>query len=317
MNTPAISVLMPAYNAGAYISEAIHSVLTQTFADFELLIVDDGSTDDTVEKIKAFDDKRIRLIRASHKGVAPALNLGLNECRGNFIARFDADDVCYADRLKTQFDFMNTNPDFVLIGSEAQYVDMHGEYVFTLRYRGYTDTEIRELDPIVCPFSHVTVMYRKDAVLKAGGYDCNAYTFEDHLLWRKMIGLGKVCNMPQPLVKVRFNPESVTIDEKWRGRSFVALKYACIREGSITAEKGEQLQQIIKQQDSTKHKLGAYYSLIAKKYLWDNHHPSKARKNLGKLINYYPAKPAPYLLYLLSFLPRPLIFFLYRSRPKR
>jgi hypothetical protein len=118
-------------------------------------------------------------------------------------------------------------------------------------------------------------------------------------------------------VKVRFSPESVTIDEKWRGSSFTGLKYACLRKESITKEEGDRLMEIIKKQGSDKIKKGAYYSLIAKKYLWDNYHPAKARTHLKRLISYYPVKPGPYLLYLISFLPQPVISLLYRSRPKR
>jgi glycosyltransferase involved in cell wall biosynthesis len=317
MSDVKITVLMPAYNAAKYIAEAIDSVLAQTFTDFELLILDDGSTDNTIQEIKKFSDPRIRLIECEHKGIAETLNYGLNKARGYFIARFDADDICYADRLMIQYDFMQANPDYVLLGAEADYMDMDGEYVFTLKYRGYSDVEIRSLGPAICPFSHVTVMYKKDEVINAGGYDNNAITFEDHLLWSKLVNRGKVCNLARSLVRVRFNPESVTIDEKWRGKSFNKLKYACLRKAVVTTEEGDRLRQIIKKQDLDKIKKGAYYSLIAKKYLWDNYHPAKARKNLGKLMNYYPAKPGPYFLYLISFLPRNMISLLYRSRPKR
>jgi len=317
MNSPAITVLIPAYNAANYIAEAIHSVLSQTFTAFELLILDDGSTDETVAEIKKFDDPRIRLIICEHKGVALTLNQGLKEARGFYVARFDADDVCYADRLRIQYDFMQSNPDYILIGSEADYIDMNGEYVFTLKYRGYSDAAIRSLDPVVCPFSHVTVMYKKEEVVRAGGYDSNAHTFEDHLLWLKLIRVGKVCNLSRSLVSVRFNPESVTIDEKWRGKLFNKLKYSCLRKGLVTPEEGDRLRKVIKKQDLDKIKKGAYYSLIAKKYLWDNYHPAKARKHLGKLMNYYPGRPGVYLLYLVSFLPRDIISLLYRSRPKR
>lgn len=317
MNDVKVTVLMPAYNAAKYIAEAIDSVLAQTFTDFELLIIDDGSTDNTAGEIKKFNDLRIRLIEFGHKGISPTLNYGLNEARGYYIARFDADDVCNPERLRIQYDFMQTNPDYILSGSEADYMDLNGEYVFTLKYRGYSDAGIRSLGPEVCPFSHVTVMYKKDEVIKAGGYDSNAFTFEDHLLWLKLIKRGKVCNLAQPLVSVRFNPESVTIDEKWRGKLFNELKYACLRRGSVTSEEGDRLRQIVKEQDSDKIKKGAYYSLIAKKYLWDNYHPAKARKNLEKLMNYYPAKPGTYFLYLISFLPRSVISLLYRSRQKR
>jgi len=317
MNIFSVTVLMPSYNAENYIAEAINSVLSQTFRDFELLIIDDGSTDNTVREIRKFTDDRIRLIECRHVGVAGALNKGLQEANAFYIARFDADDVCRRDRLQIQYDFMQSNPEYVLCGSEADYTDMNGEYVFTLKYHGYSDTEIRGLDSSVCAFSHVTVMYKKAEVVAAGGYDDNAFTFEDHLLWLKLIKKGKVCNLHQPLVKVRFNPESVTIDEKWRGKEFNNIKHSALEKGSITQQEGDRLRQIVSQQDFDKLKKGAYYSLLAKKYLWDNYRPDRARKHLIKLMNYYPAKPGTYLLYLASFLPRPVISFLYRSSQKK
>jgi glycosyltransferase involved in cell wall biosynthesis len=95
MHNPAITVLMPAYNAGKYIHEAISSVLAQSFTNFELLIVNDGSTDDTLAVISSFNDARIRVINQTNKGVAAALNNGLQHAQAPYIARFDADDICY------------------------------------------------------------------------------------------------------------------------------------------------------------------------------------------------------------------------------
>ena len=317
MNPTAITVLMPAYNAEKYIAEAIRSVLEQTFPDFELLIINDGSTDNTLTVIRKFNDPRIRLIECEHRGVAPTLNHGLYEARGFYIARFDADDICYPERLRTQYDFMQANPDYILIGSEEDYIDVNSEYIFTSKYPAYSDAGIRRLDYSVCPFSHVSVMYKKDEVIKEGGYDDHAHTFEDHLLWLKLIKKGKVCNLRQPLVKYRFSPGSVTIDEKWRGRKFRKIKYTCLRKGLVTPKEGERLLRIIQKQNSDKIKTGSYYSLIAKKYLWDNYDPVKARRFLGKLIGYYPAKPIGYVLYLVSFLPRNLILLIYRNRSNR
>jgi glycosyltransferase involved in cell wall biosynthesis len=315
-SSPAITVLMPAYNAGKYIAEAIRSVLAQSFVDFELLIIDDGSTDDTVIEINKFKDNRIRLIQCEHKGVALTLNSGLSLAVGDYIARFDADDVCYPERLSVQHEFMQAHPDYILIGSEEDYIDVNSQYIFTSKYTAYSDEEIRSLPSSVCPFSHVSVMYRRQDVLDAGAYDNNAHTFEDHLLWLKLIQKGKVCNLRHPLVKYRFNPESITIDEKWRGKAFIELKYACLRKGFITQEEGDRLRQIVRAQEFSKLKRGAYYSLIAKKYLWDNYHPARARAYLSKLIKYYPARPGTYFLYLASFLPRNIISLLYKSRPK-
>src|SRR5580692_1553381 len=117
MNTdsPKVTVLMPAYNAGKYIGEAITSVLEQSFTDFELLIINDGSTDNTEKIIRSFKDSRIVLINQDNKGIAAALNAGLNMARANYIARFDADDICYPDRLKIQYDFITTYPQYSVI----------------------------------------------------------------------------------------------------------------------------------------------------------------------------------------------------------
>src|SRR5476651_1795687 len=111
INNPPITVLMPAYNAGKYIGDAIKSVLEQSFGDFELLIVNDGSTDDTVKIIESFHDPRIRVIHQDNQGVAAALNNGLKHARSPYIARFDADDICSHKRLEIQYDFMLSNPE--------------------------------------------------------------------------------------------------------------------------------------------------------------------------------------------------------------
>src|ERR1700712_3692243 len=101
-----ISVLMTAFNAAPFIEEAIHSVLAQSFRDFEFIIVDDGSTDNTLELIASFNDPRIVCLSQENRGIASALNYGLREAKGEYIARFDADDICYPHRLEKQYQFL-------------------------------------------------------------------------------------------------------------------------------------------------------------------------------------------------------------------
>ncbi len=317
MNEIKVTVLIPAYNVENYIAEAIRSVLEQTFTEFELLIIDDGSTDNTVTEIRKFNDPRILLIKADHLGFAGALNRGLQKSKGFYIARFDADDICYPDRLKVQYDFMNGHPEYILTGTDADYVDMNGERIFTFEHKGYTDEEIRRVALVACPFTHTSVMYKREEVIKAGGYNLHSPTFEDHLLWLKLIRIGNVCNIRQVLVKVRFNPESFTIDEKWRGKIFIKLRSKCLKNLDSTPEYGEQFREIIKKQNTEKIKKASYYSLIAKKYLWNNYNPAKARGSLRKLMGYYPVKPTAWLLYLMSFLPKNVIAFIYHNRPNR
>jgi glycosyltransferase involved in cell wall biosynthesis len=316
MNNVKVTVLMPAYNTEDYIAEAITSILAQTFTDFEFIIVNDGSTDNTEKIIRSFKDPRIVLIQQPNGGVSNALNTGLKNARGKYIARFDADDICLKDRLEVQYQFMVSNPDYVLVGSDADYIDVHGDFIFSPKHKAYENEEIKQLPPSICPFSHVTVMYTKEAVVQAGGYSEDAHTFEDHLLWSKMLPLGKVCNLRETFVKVRFNPASITIDEKWRGERFREIKYHAIEKGTISHSEGIELLQIIRQQNVKKIKSGSYHALLAKKFLWDNYIPQKARKNALALIKLSPLSVEGYGLYMLSLLPQKLIKKIYNSLSK-
>ncbi len=304
---------MPAYNAGKYISEAINSVLTQTFSDFELIIINDGSTDNTQEIISSFTDSRIIVINYEvNKGIASALNTGLLNAKTDYIARFDADDVCFPERLAHQFDFLESHPDYILAGSDAEYVSESGEHLFHFKCIGHTNDHILKKINNYCPFIHSSVMYRKDAVLKAGGYSLYAYNFEDYFLWVRLQKYGKFYNLRQPLIKVRFNPYSSTIDEKIRGRLFRKMKREIIHRGVITKEEGEVLYNIIKSQDVKKIKESAYYSLCGKKYLVNNHQPKKARASLLRAIRIHPRRLDNYGLYLLSYLPASFISRLHK-----
>jgi glycosyltransferase involved in cell wall biosynthesis len=314
MRTPLITVLMPAYNAEKYISEAIRSVLDQTFTEFELLIINDGSTDATEQIINTFNDPRIRFINQTNQGIAAALNIGLLNARAGLIARFDADDICLSQRLEKQFTFLNAHPDYVLTGTDAVYVDMNGDFVFTPDHPAYSNEEIRKLPLEICPFSHVTVLYKKQAVIDAGMYDINAHSFEDHLLWHKLIKTGKVCNLQEVLVKVRFNPGSLTIDDKWRSRDFKKLKLAAIHKGAISKKDGDRLLNIIKTQNTDSIQRGSYYSLLAKKFLFNNYDRVKARENTMRLIKLFPLKLQGYVLYSLSWFPEKFLKSVYKIK---
>lgn len=312
-----VTVLMPVYNSEKYISAAIHSVLSQTFSAFELLIVNDGSTDRTREIIGSFQDPRIRVIDKANGGVASALNAGLAQARGQFIARFDADDVCLPQRLEEQVGFLDKHPGYVVVGSDADYMQENGEFLFSFQCLGHTHEEIRESFYFYCPFIHSSVMYRRDVVLEAGGYSEHAHNFEDYLLWTRLLKAGRLANLPLPLIRVRFNPASVTIDEKWRGVEFRKLKRSVIRRGSITQDEGRQLQQIISHQEVKRYKEGSYHALCGKKFLTDNYQPAKARKAVMKAVRVYPFRLDNYALLAASFLPRRWIRWLHRLSPNK
>lgn len=312
-NQPTLTVLMPSYNAGAFLREAVDSVLKQSYTDFEFLIINDGSTDDTKAILATYTDPRIRVVHQENMGLVASLNKGIELAKGEYIARFDADDVCYPQRLMQQMSFLEQNPEYVLIGGEADYMTEEGEHIFKFEFKGYTDEEIRAEQFKDCPFIHSTVVFLKKAVQDVGGYNPRAITFEDHQLWKKVSEKGKMMNMPEALIKVRFNAASATIDEKWRGEEFVELKQRSIKTGEVTDEDYQKLKQILKEQDVTAYKQAAYHSMLGKKFLWNQYHPSKARQHLGKAISIMPSKAEPYLLYLLSFLPKKWIAAIYRK----
>jgi glycosyltransferase involved in cell wall biosynthesis len=312
-----ITVLMPAYNAGKYIREAIESVLQQTHRNFELLIVNDVSTDDTVGVVLSFNDPRIALVNKEHEGIAQALNTGLRLSDSHYVARFDADDICMPDRLEKQFNFLEDHPDYVLTGSDAEYILENGEYLFSFNCIAHSNDEIQRNMYVYCPFIHSSVMYKKHEVIKAGGYNTHAHNFEDYLLWTALAKMGKMQNLREPLIKVRFNPASVTIDEKWRGDRFRKLKRAATTRGSITREEGDEILSIIKKQDISKIKEGAYHALCCKKFLADNYQPSKARTHLRKAISIRPMRLDNYLLYAVSYMPESFIAWLHKLSPNR
>jgi glycosyltransferase involved in cell wall biosynthesis len=302
---------MPAYNAQDYIADAIRSVIQQTFTDFQLLIVNNGSTDNTLSIIKSFSDPRIKVVNQPEKGIAVALNTGLQHATSEYIARFDADDICYPRRLEEQYNFMVSHPDYIVCGSACDYMDMHGNYIFTYHPKGHTHEEIQKIKHNYCPFIHSSTMFKKESILQHGGYSENAHHFEDHILWLKILQYGKACNLSRPLIRVRLNPGSITIDEKWRHRKFTEIKQAALKKGDINATEGSRLLEILKQQDTQKIKEGAYYALLAKKFLWNNYQPENARRNLKKSLALNRFEWRTYGLFLISYLPEDLLFKLY------
>ncbi|MDB5030239.1 glycosyltransferase [Mucilaginibacter sp.] len=314
---PCITVLMPAYNTEKYIGEAIESVLQQTYTDFELVIVNDGSTDGTRAIINSYKDERIILIDQPNMGVAAALNTGLKYSKAPYIARFDADDVCHPQRLEKQIKFLLENPEYILVGSDADYILENNDFLFHFHCIAHSHKEIMEKLYFYCPFMHPTVMYKKANVANAGGYPTDAHNFEDYLLWTAIAKQGKFCNLAEPLIKYRLNPASVTIDERWRGRRFRELKRDAIKRGHITAEEGNELLAIIKSQDVRKIKEGSYHALCGKKFLANNYQPEKAREHVKKAISIRPLRLDNYLLYTVSYLPEKFILWLHRMSPNK
>jgi len=313
-NTVLISVLMPVYNCEKYLREAIDSILNQTFKDFEFIIINDGSNDNSENIILEYNDNRIKLYNKDNGGVSSALNYGLQLCNAKYVARFDADDICYLNRLQDQYEFMEANPDYVLIGSDADYVDENGNFIFKLQCSGHSSDEINSNILKKNPFIHSVVFFKKDLIISLGGYDLKAHTFEDHFLWLKVIKKGLVCNFKSSYIKVRINPESVTTDERFRGKRFLQIRQKILENNDIIDNKDDvELKEIIRSQNSNISKKLGYYLFISKKYLWDNYEPKLARENLRKAIKLRPIYFLSYFLFFLSFFSKNTILKLYKS----
>jgi len=183
-----ITVLTSVYNGSLYLREAIESTLSQTHHDFEFLIVDDASTDDSLACIESFKDSRIRIVRNEKNiGQVASLNIGLTLARGEYIARLDQDDVNMPKRLEEQLAFMRANPHLVIICSFEHTIDSHGNYLRSWRagipnYGHFLGSVLLGL----CPIWHPSVMFRRKMVLELGGYDNSFPIAEDYELWSRI-----------------------------------------------------------------------------------------------------------------------------------
>ena len=211
---PQISVLMPCYNGERWISEAIESVLRQTCDDFELVLVDDGSTDSTLDVIRGYAERepRINLIMKPHSDVSHTLNMGLATATGRWVARLDQDDVCEPTRLARQLAFVKAHPDVVFVGSPYIRVDESGRVVATHGFPLTHDRLMINLERVkgFCP--HSTGFFRRDIALDVGGYRSALNQANDHDLWLRMAARGKIASLEAPTVRCRGHSRQMSHD---------------------------------------------------------------------------------------------------------
>lgn len=211
---PTISVAMSVYNAERFLDDAIASVRAQTFADFEFLILDDGSTDRSCEIIArhAGEDARVRPIFRQNHGLVASLNQLIEEARGPFIARMDADDICLPQRFARQMAFLATHRDYGVVGCWTSDIDEFGApYPFAgedhpLTHEAFLESVERN-GPLVC---HPGVIYRRDIVQSVGGYHAAFRHCEDLDLWLRLGSVTRIGNVPERLLIYRHYAEQVS-----------------------------------------------------------------------------------------------------------
>lgn len=235
MDNPRISVLMPVYNCEKYLDEAITSILNQTFSDFELIVINDGSTDRTDEIVRKYShDKRLVYeLNESNMGIVYSLNRGLELSKANIVARIDGDDIAAPTRLEVQYEFLEKNQDIVLVGSFIELIDEEGNYLGSREFiTGPENT--RKVFFYYGPHRHPTVMFRKDIVDSVGRYRKEYELIEDIDLYFRLILSGyKTDNIPMNLLKYRVHPEASDKHFKEKGVLSFRLKKAVAKEFNV------------------------------------------------------------------------------------
>lgn len=194
---PRISVILPNYNGEKFIRRALESLLWQDFTDFEVLVLDDGSTDTSKKIITEFcdHDNRIKLYARPRSGLIDTLNFGLSQCSSEFIARMDADDVCIPTRFSQQVEFLDENHHFGLLGTGTLIVDEYGQFQRYGHYPSPPDgiNDLFKEGSFIC---HPSVMMRSSLLDKVNGYDQRFIHAEDYGLWSRLIQHTKAQNLP-------------------------------------------------------------------------------------------------------------------------
>lgn len=222
-NSPQVTVLMPAYNAEKYIGEAIESILSQTFRDFEFIIIDDCSVDRTGSIIKEYakkDERIIALRNDSNLKICKTLNKGIALAKGKYIARMDADDWSYPDRLEKQFRFMEKSTAVGVSGGAMEVCDEEMKTLSIRRYR-LSDKEIRRKMFLYNPFSHPLTIWRTNAFREVGGYNEELFDAEDYELYFRLGRILQFGNLPDVLMKYRISKASVSSQRARRQEKLV------------------------------------------------------------------------------------------------
>lgn len=204
---PALSVAMSVYNGERFLELALDSILAQTFRDFELLALDDGSRDATPQILLGYAsrDSRVRPIIRENRGLVASLNQLLAEARAPIVARMDADDICLPTRFERQFAFLAANPDYGVVGSHTDDIDEDGNRwpVIAPQHPSTHEQFLAAIAadmPLLC---HPATMYRRDVVLGVGGYHPAFRHCEDLDLWLRLSNLTQLCSLPEPLLRYR------------------------------------------------------------------------------------------------------------------
>lgn len=206
-----VSIILPVYNAALTLFDAIDSIINQTYNDWELLIINDGSVDRTEEIILSFKDSRIKYIKNDiNRGLIYSLNRGLSIANGEYLARMDADDISEPTRIEKQVVFMDSHPNIIICGTQITYFGTKSSDYTKLKFPT-NNTKLKDMLAFSTCFAHPTVMIRR-SVMEFSGiiYDFNYKNAEDYNLWIDLMDFGEYANLQERLLKYRVSDNQIS-----------------------------------------------------------------------------------------------------------
>lgn len=234
MTTPKVSVIMSVFNGERFLRDSVLSIFDQTFKDFEFIVVNDGSTDNSLKILNDFQkiDSRIKIIsNEKNLGLTKSLNVAIRESKGEYLARLDAGDLSLPERIEKQVTFLDKNPDIGLVGSFMHIIDVNGKILKEIKYP-IGDKQLKKDLIKYNPFVHSSIMFRREVGAKIGFYSEDYIYTQDYNLYFKLFPYTQFANIPISLVKYRKYSNSITSTKNRQQMSFAnkARIYA-IRQG--------------------------------------------------------------------------------------
>lgn len=209
MNEPLVSIILPVYNCGDFLHDSVLSLLEQSYSNLQIIIINDGSTDNSKNILDSFADSRINLISRENKGLIYTLNEALSLCDGKYIARMDGDDISHKDRIFEQVKYLEKNKDIAVLGCSANIIDMDSKTIGN-RFPPRNPQINKSLLLFGPTLIHPSVMFNKELIGDDLYYDINAYLAEDYELWLRLSSKYKISNVKDILFDYRYNNNSVS-----------------------------------------------------------------------------------------------------------
>jgi glycosyltransferase involved in cell wall biosynthesis len=302
---PKISVLMSVYNGARYLRQALDSILHQSFTDFECLLIDDGSSDQSAEIVAGYADARIHYISDGQNiGLTRRLNEGIEIARGKYIARHDDDDISTAQRFARQVEFLEANQDHLACGSRVAIIDPDGDVIgskhFALDHSELMDQNLSENQ-----FIHGSLMVRKEALLKVGGYRLFFVYAQDYDLTLRLQEQGKVANLAGPLYALRYSNETISAARAGEQMAYAAHARMAAEKRRMGESDPIESSEVVAPGSVTPPESGNATERLLYLYLRSGHR-LKARQCIDQLLAYNERTGLKFRR-LLTYLPGPLM----------